>query len=188
MNPAWIAKAAAIPARQLHLVGGGVLLLTAVSLWTYGVKAPLAELRTVKAEQQRLGALGSNPQLIVAQLAALNQGTEALAQRLGSGAAQTSTPLMVSLIRDAGALAGTHGVRLHSASPASGQTSLAFEQVGVDADATGTYAGLLAWMAAIERARPNLSVASFDMRAASTPGQIDMKIRIAAFRPQENKR
>ena len=188
MNPAWIAKAAAIPARQLHLLGGGVLLITAFALWTYGVKAPLAELRRVKAEQQRLGALATSPQVLVAQLAALNKGTEALAQRLGNGTAQASMPLMVGLIRDIGALAGTHGVRLHSAAPASGQRSLAFEQVGFDADVTGTYAGLLAWMAAVERSRPNLSVASFDMRAAQTPGQIAMKIRIAAFQPQENKR
>jgi type II secretory pathway component PulM len=76
-------------------------------------------------------------------------------------------------------------VKLHSAAPASEQRSLGFEQVGFDADVTGSYAGLLAWIEAVERSRPNLSVASFDMRAAKTPGQVDMKIRIAAFRPQE---
>jgi hypothetical protein len=94
---------------------------------------------------------------------------------------------MVGLVGDVGALARAHGVKLHSATPVPGQRSLAFEQVGFDADVTGSYASLLAWMGAVERARPNLSIAGFDMRAAKTPGQIDMKIRIAAFRPQESK-
>lgn len=187
MNATWISKAAAIPARQLHLLGGGLLLVCAAALWTYAVKAPLADLRAVKAEQRRLGDLGADPQLLAAQLAALDTGTQALAKRLGAGPAQTSTPLMVSLIKDIGALAGTHGVKLHSAAPTPGQRSLAFERVGFDADVTGSYAGLLAWMEAVERSRPNLSVASFEMRASRTPGQVDMKVRIAAFRPQENK-
>jgi Tfp pilus assembly protein PilO len=187
MKHAWIARAAAIPVRQVHLVGGGLLLLAAAALWTYGVKTPLAELRTLKAEQQRLGALGADPKQLGAELLALNTGTQALAQRLGTGPAQGSTPLMVGMIRDIGALAGKHGVTLHSAAPAPEQRSLAFEQMGFDADVTGTYAGLLAWMAAVERSRPNLSVARFEMSASKTPGQVDMKIRIAAFRPQENK-
>ncbi|MGZ5202711.1 MAG: GspMb/PilO family protein, partial [Telluria sp.] len=174
MNAAWITRASAIPVRQVHLLGGGLLLLAAAALWTYGVKAPLAELRAVKAEQQRLGGLGADPKLLGSQLVALDTGTQALAKRIGAGPAQGSTPLLVSMIRDIGVLAGTHRVTLHSAAPSPEQRSLAFDQVGVDADVTGTYAGLLAWMAAVERSRPNLTIGSFEMRASKTPGQVDM--------------
>jgi Tfp pilus assembly protein PilO len=184
MKPAWINKAAALPARQLHLLGGGVLLIAAAALWSYGVKAPLAALRTVQAEQARLGA-GADTQLLEAQLAALAGDTQVLAKRLGATQGQPATQLMVGLIGDIGTLARTHGVKLHGAAPASEQRNLGFEQVAFDADVSGSYAGLLAWMEAVERSRPNLSIASFEMRAAKTPGQVDMKIRIAALRPQE---
>lgn len=186
MNPAWITRAAAVPARQLHLLGGGLLLVAAAGLWTYGVKMPLAALRALQAEQARLGAASADPQLLGAQLVALGSDTQALAKRLGIGAAQPASQLMVGLVGDIGALARIHGIKLHSATPAPERRSLAFEQIGFDADVSGSYAGLLAWMEALEHARPNLSIASFDMRAASTPGQIDMKVRIAAFRPQES--
>lgn len=186
MTPAWINRAAALPARQLHLLGGGVLLIAAAALWTYGVKAPLANLRALQAEQLRLGAASADPARLGAQLASLGSDTQALAKRLGAGPAQPATQLMVGLIGEIGALARAQGVQLHSAAPLPGQRSLAFEQLGFEVDVTGSYASLLAWMASIERARPNLSVAGFDMRAAKTPGQIDMKIRIAAFRPQES--
>ena len=34
----------ALPARQLHLIGAGLLLVLAAGLWTYGLRAPLASL------------------------------------------------------------------------------------------------------------------------------------------------
>lgn len=195
MNPTLIRKAAALPARQLHLMGAGLLLILAAALWFYGVRAPLASLRAVRAEAAQLALAGTDPRALATQLAALETETETLAKRLGAasaqapaqGSAQGSTQALVGLVAELGALAQAQGVTLDGVTPAPEEALLAFTQGGVDAEVSGPYASLLAWMGAIERAQPNLSIASFEMRPAAIPGQVSMKIRIAAFRPQESK-
>lgn len=187
MNPDLIRKAAALPARQLHLMGIGLLLIAGAVLWFYGLRAPLAGLRAVRAEQAALVVGGNDAQLLAAQLAALDTDTQALAKRLGAGPAQPSAQLLVGLMGDLGALARDKGVTLHGVTPAPEEAVLAFTRIGFNAEVSGSYAALLAWMSAIERSQPNLSIASFEMRPAPAAGQVDMNIRIAAFRPQENK-
>ena len=187
MNPTLIRKAAALPARQLHLMGAGLILIVAAALWFYALRAPLAALRTVRAEQAQLDLAGSDPRLLAAQLALLESDTATLLKRLGTAPAQPSAQLLVRLIGELGALAQAQGVALHGVNPAPEETVLGFTQAGFDAEVSGPYASLLAWMAAIESAQPNLAIASFAMRPAGTPGQVAMTIRIAAFRPQESK-
>lgn len=187
MKRDWIRKAAALPPRQLHLMGAGLLLIVGAALWMYALRAPLASLRVLRAEQAQLALAGSDPRPLAAQLAVLGGESDALAKRLGSAATRPSAQLLVGLMGELGALARDQGVRLHGVTPAPEQTTLAFAQIGFDIEASASYASLLAWMGAIERSRPNLSVVSFDMQPAETPGQVDMTIRIAAYRPQENK-
>jgi len=182
---AWIRKMAAMPARQLHLLAGGVLLIVAAALWFYALRAPLAALRAVRAERARLEAGGSDPRPLAAQLAALDTETRALADRLGAGGTQPATQQMVGLMRELSTLAQARGVRLRGVTPAPEEQVLAFSQVGFDADVSASYAALLAWIADIERSPAKLSIAGFEMQAGTVPGQVDMKIRIAAFRPQE---
>ena len=186
MNPTLIREAAALPARQLHLMGAGLLLIAGAALWFYGLRAPLAELRAVRAEQAQLDLTGSDPRQLGAQLAVLEGETAILAKRLGAAPAQPSAQLLMGLIGELGALAQAQGVTLHGVTPAPEETVLAFTQAGFDADVSGPYASLLAWMRAIEQAQPNLAIASFEMRPAGTPGQVAMTIRIAALRPQES--
>jgi Tfp pilus assembly protein PilO len=187
MSAALIRKAAALPARQLHLLGGGLLVIVAAALWFYALRAPLAALRAVRAEQAQLDLSAHDPRLLAAQLAALASDTEALGKRFGATPAAAPTQELVRLVGELGKLAQARGVTLHGIVPAPEETILAFTQAGFDAEASGTYAALLAWMSAIEGAQPNLAVASFEMRPAAAPGQVAMKIRIAAFRPQESK-
>jgi Tfp pilus assembly protein PilO len=191
VNAALIRKAAALPARQLHLLGGGLLLVVAAALWFYTLRAPLATLRAVRAEQAQLDLSAHDPRLLAAQLAALASDTEALGKRFGiaptAAPAAAPTQVLVRLVGELGKLAQARGVTLHGIVPAPEETIFAFTQAGFDAEASGTYAALLAWMSAIEGAQPNLAVASFEMRPAAAPGQVAMKIRIAAFRPQESK-
>ena len=187
MKTDWIRKASALPARQLHLMGGGLLLVAGAAFWFYGMRAPLAALRTVRAEQAQLALAAGNPQLLAAQLAVLATDTGALAKRLGASSAQPPAQLLVGLVGELGALAREKGVTLHGATPAPEEAALGFTRIGFNAEVTGSYAAVLAWMGAIEQARPNLSIAGFEMRRAKTAGQVDLSIRIAAFLPQENK-
>jgi len=188
VKPDWIRKAAAIPARQLHLMAGGVLLVVAAGLWSYALRAPLAALRIVRAEQAKLETAAGDPRLLAAQLAALDADTRSLEKRIGGVAGRSATQQAIGLLGEIDALAQVHGIRLHGTQPAPERQVLSFTQAGFDIEASGSYAALLAWMQAIEQSPAGLSVAGFDMHAAKTPGQVDMKIRIAAFRPQETNR
>lgn len=187
MNAGLIRKAAALPARQLHLMGGGLLVVVAAALWVYALRAPLTALRAVRAEQAQLTLGAGDPRLLAAQLAALDTDSAALAKRFDAGSAAAPAQVQLRLVGELGKLARAQGVTLHGVAPAPDDMVLAFVQTGFDAEASGTYAGLLAWMSAIEDAQPNLAVASFEMRPGETPGRVAMKVRIAAFRPQESK-
>ena len=187
MNASLIRKAAALPARQLHLMGGGLLLIVAAALWFYALRAPLAAMRAVRAEQAQLALAASDPAQLAAQLAVLESDSAALSKRFEAGPAATPAQALVRLVGELGKLAQAQGVTLHGVTPAPEEAVLAFTQSGFDAEASGSYAGLLAWMNAVERAQPNLAVAGYEMRPGETPGQVAVKIRIAAYRPQESK-
>lgn len=190
MNPDWIRKAAALPARQLHLAGAGLLLIAGAALWFYALRTPLTALRAVRAEQAQLAQAAGDPRLLAAQLAQLAADSRQLEKRLGAGpinaSAQTSAQAQVRLVGSLGALAREQGVTVHGVAPAPDEMALGFMRLGFDVDASGPYAALLAWMNAIERAQPNLSIAGFDMRTGTAPGQVAIRIRIAAYQTQEN--
>lgn len=185
MNPELIRKAAKIPPRQLHLLGAGLLLVAAAALWFYALRAPLTALRTVRAEQQRLTAAGNNPTLLAAQKAMLDTDIEALSRKLGATPGKPAPQAVVSLIGDVSQLAVVHGITLHGANPAPEQKTVIFDQAGIDAVASGSYHALLAWMAAIEATRPNLSIDRFEMRAGKAPGKVEINVRIASYHPLE---
>jgi len=177
----------AMPARQLHLLGAGLLLIVAAGLWTLALRAPLAQLRTVRAEQQRLAAGGVDPRLLAAQLTQLDTDVDAVSARLGvKGSHRAPAQMLLALVGDANRLALAHGITVNGVTPMPDAQTMVFDQVGFALDATGPYSALLAWMAAVEAAHANIAIAGFDMQPAKTPGQVTINIRIAAYRPQES--
>lgn len=176
----------ALPARQLHLIGGGLLLVLAAVLWTYGLRAPLTQLRAVRAEQQRLEAGGADPRPLAAQLAQLDTEIKTLSTRLGLGATHPApAKMLLTLMGDVNRLALAHGITVNGVTPSQDVQTMVFDQVGFELDANGSYSALLAWMAAIEATQVNIAIAGFDMEPGKSAGQIHLKIRIAAYRPQE---
>lgn len=187
MTPRFLRVLSALPPRQLHLIGGGLLLVLAAGLWTFALRAPLAALRTVRAEQQRLETGNADPVLLAAQLAQVDGDIKTVSARLGLGAVHPApAQMLLALVGDVNRLALVHGVNVTAVTPAPDGQTMVFDQVGFEAEAAGSYSALLAWMAAIEGAQANIAIASFEMAPAKAPGQIHMKLRIAAYRPQES--
>jgi Tfp pilus assembly protein PilO len=175
----------ALPARQLHLLGGGLLLILAASLWTFALRAPLAQLRIVRAEQLRLEAGGADPRLLAAQVAQADSAIAALSARMGTGTGKPAPDqLLVALVGAVNRLALAHGVGVTAVTPTQNVQTMVFDEVGFEAQVSGSYSALLAWMAAVEAAQPNIAIAGFEMQPAKNPGQILMTVRIAAYRPQ----
>lgn len=176
----------ALPARQLHLLGAGLLLILAACLWTFALRAPLTALRVVRAEQQRLEAGSADPRLLAAQLAQVDGAIQTLSVKLGLHAVHPApAQMLVALVGDVNRLALAHGINVTAVTPAPDGQTMVFDQVGFEAQASGSYGALLAWMAAIEAAQANIAIVAFEMTPAKTPGQIHMTLRIAAYRPQE---
>lgn len=183
------AQAARIPARQLHMLLAGVLLVGAALMWTHALRAPLAALRTAQAERIRLETGEPNAALLAAQLKSLDGEVAALSTELGLGVKQPpAAQALLALSGDISALAAEHRVTLLRADPAAGAQTLAFEEIGVDAEASGRYADLMAWLAAVETARPNAAVLRVDMGSkldgTADDGRVELKARIALFTPR----
>jgi len=188
-----VRNAARMPARQLHLLLAGALLVGAALLWTYALRAPLGALRTAQTERIRLESGEPNAALLAAQLKALDGEVAALSAELGLGMKQPpAAQLLLALSGDISALAARHHVSLLRADPATTAQTLVFDEIAVDAEASGRYADLLAWLAAVESTRPNVAVLRVDMSsnldtgagAAVDDGRVELKARIALFVPR----
>lgn len=184
MKAAWVATAGRLPPRQLHLLGAALLLGAACAAWFLALRAPLATLRALHVDAARLEAAAAQPRGLALQLAALERGAGALSRRLGAGGTAAAGQQELGLVGTISNLAAARGVVLHRIVPAPEQPALGFGLAALDAEASGPYAALLGWLDAVERAGPWLSVAGFEMQPAEAPGLVDMKVRIAAFRPR----
>lgn len=177
----WYAALVRWPARQLHLAGGGLLLVLAAALWFYVLKAPLANLRALRAERAQLEENAVDLRPLSARLASLQAAVRDQERRLGASATPIAAQ-QVSLVGQINDLATAHGVALSAIRPAPLRQAMSFVQSGFDASASGRYASLLAWMEALEQARPDLAISSFNMQAGQGAGTIEMQVRVALYR------
>lgn len=180
----WYGRVARLPPRQLHLAGCALLLVLAAALWFRLLSAPLASLRALRAEHARLAANAVPLPPLEARLASLRAQVLAQERRLGAGAAHGPAQ-QVSLVGQINELATAHGVTLSGIRPAPLRQAMSFVQSGFDASASGTYPALLAWMEALERARPDVAIASFSMQSGQAAGVVEMQVRIALYRLED---
>lgn len=189
--PDTAAVLARMPARQLHLLLGGVLAIAAALLWTFAVRAPLAQLRLQHAERDRMALVAADPAQLARQLAALTSALATLettvAAHGGAAAGADGGQLQLRLIGMAERACARHGVQLRGAMPGPARTVAGFTEVSIDVEAVGSYPALIAWMTDIEAAGA-LSVVSFDLAAGDGGGGRLVKTRLAAYvLPKESK-
>lgn len=193
------ASLARMPARQLHLLLGGGLAIVAALLWTFAVRAPLAQLRVQQAERARLAQVASDPALLARQLAAASASVAALEAALAGSQGAVGADQAQLQLRLIGALdraSSRHGVLLRGAVPGPAREVAGFQEVAVDVEAVGSYPALLSWMTEIDGgdaaagagAGPSAAIVSFDLGAGDNAGARTVKIRLAAYLlPKESK-
>lgn len=167
------------PARQLHLMGVAVLLAAGAALWFGMLRAPLASLRALYAEQAKLAQASAGLSRLQAQAAALEASVRQLTRQFGTG--DTGTDEQLRLIREIGALAASSGVTLAAIRPTPKQPALVFVQSGFDVEARGGYAALLAWLDAIEGSASRLAVRRFALQATKSAGTVELRARIVVY-------
>lgn len=181
-----------MPARQLHLLLGGALVVVLALLWSFALRAPLAQLRAQRAEQARMALSAADPAQLARQLAALTGEVAALESSLsrqGGGGADLpvagTSQLQLRLIGAVERAAARHAVQLRGAVPGPARTIAGFREVSIDVEAVGSYQALMAWMADADGGA--LAVVSFDLGAGDSAGARVMKVRMAAYvLPKEN--
>jgi Tfp pilus assembly protein PilO len=168
------------PARQLHLLGVAVLLAAGAALWFGVVRAPLASLRALYAEQAKLAQASAGLARLQARATALEASVRMLTGQFG-GTGVTGADEQLRLIREIGALAASSGVTVTAIRPAPKEQALVFVQTGFDVEARGSYAALLAWLDAIEGSASRLAIPRFALQATKSAGTVELRARIAVY-------
>lgn len=170
------------PARQLHLLGVAVLLAAGAALWFGVVRAPLASLRALYAEQAKLAQASAGLARLQARATALEASVRMLTGQFGgTGVTGAGADEQLRLIREIGALAASSGVTMTAIRPAPKEQALVFVQTGFDVEARGSYAALLAWLAALEGSASRLAIPRFALQATKSAGTVELRARIAVY-------
>ncbi|MBB6135056.1 type II secretory pathway component PulM [Massilia aurea] len=145
----------ALPARQLNLIVGGVIVIALLLAWTLALRAPLAAYRQHKAALAALEAAGT--------------ATPGAAPPSASAAAITPAPTPpepLALIAAVSHSAAASDVAVLSAAQGAQRTVGGVRLLTVEIVASARYTALLDWIAAIERQQPTVGIHRLTVEAA----------------------
>lgn len=178
MNDTVYAALARMPARQLHLLAAGIVAIAAMGTWTLAVRAPWMTLRTVQAR------LVATPAAPASAAAAPRAAAPALTQLERAAAARAAGPdSALGLIGAIDASARRHGVAVTAAQPLPVRTVAGLRELPLDVQASGTYAALQAWLAAIERDLPAAALGQVDLQPGTAANRREAKVHVALYLP-----
>ncbi|NGZ85243.1 GspMb/PilO family protein [Duganella aceris] len=189
MTSPLIARLGALPPRQFHLLGAAIMLAVAALLWSALLRAPMAQWRQAQTERARLAALPNDARPLDRRYVELNAHVRALEAGLGMSAdAGSADRRQLELIGMVNRSAQAHGVRVLGAAPTPARVVASFNEMAFEVSAAGSYQQVADWLADLERAAPNLAVAQLELSHNPVSETRDIKLRIAAYFPQEATR
>ena len=144
----------ALPARQLNLVVGGVIVIALLLAWTLALRAPLAAYRQHKAALAALEAAGT-----ATQSAAPPSASAAITPA-------PAPPEPLALIAAVSHSAAAADVAVLSAAQGTQRTVGGVRLLTVEIVASARYTALLDWIAAIERQQPTVGIHRLTVEAA----------------------
>jgi len=145
----------ALPARQLNLIVGGVIVIALLLAWTLALRAPLATYRQHKAALAALETAGSATPSAASPSAPTDAITPAPAP-----------PEPLSLIAAVSHSAAEYNVAVLSAAQGAQRTVGGVRLLAVEIVASARYTALLDWLAAIERQQPTVGIHRLAVEAA----------------------
>lgn len=185
MKAAIMDRLAALPARTLWLVIGGILLLIAVEGWLLVLRQPFGEYLKLKHERTTLGGPASSPGQLPAEVERAERQLAALTERL-AGADTRNAPdrTVVQLMDRLATLAARHGATLHGVRPAATRRALMFDEMAFDIQGAGSYPALLKWLEDMESELAPFVVTQFSIKRGATAEALAMDLRLAVYRLQ----
>lgn len=169
MTPSLRKALAAMPARQLKLIAAGIVAIAAALAWTVAIRAPLAALRQQKAR--------------VAVLEAERASTAALrtaAAGLDAAPPLPAAPAPLELVAAVSGSAHDAGLAVAVATPGAERSVAGLRQRSLQLEASGSYAAILDWLAAIEARQPAVAVTRLALRAQDD-GRRQVQLQLGAY-------
>jgi Tfp pilus assembly protein PilO len=185
MKAAVIERLAALPARTLWLVIGGVLLLTLVQGWLLVLRQPFGEYLKLKSERATLESPAGSSAQLAAEVERAERQLAALTERLAGAEKPNATDrTIVQLMDRLATLAGRHGATLHGVRPADTRRALMFDEMAFDIQGAGSYPALLKWLEDMESELAPFVVTQFSIKRGTTAEALAMDLRLAVYRLQ----
>jgi len=145
----------ALPARQLNLIVGGVIVIALLLAWTLALRAPLAAYRQHKAALAALETAGT----ATSSAASPSAPTDAITPA-------PAPPEPLALIATVSHSAAEYNVAVLSAAQGTQRTVGGVRLLTVEIVASARYTALLDWLAAIERQQPTVGIHRLAVEAA----------------------
>ena len=185
MKAAIIERLAALPARTLWLVIGGILLLIALEGWLLVLRQPFGEYLKLKSERATLESPVSAPAQLPAEVERAERQLAALTERLaGVDKPKAADGMIVQLMDRLAALAARHGATLHGVRPAEARRALMFDEMAFDIQGAGSYSALLKWLEDVETELAPFVVTQFSIKRGAAADELAMDLRLAVYRLQ----
>lgn len=169
MTPSLQKALAAMPARQLNLIAIGIVAIAAALAWTLAIRAPLAGLRQQKA---RLAVLEAD-RLRAGALRGSAAGPDAAPPL-------PAAPAPLELVAAVSASAHDAGLAVAAATPGAERDVAGLRQRSLQLEASGSYAAILDWLAAIESRQPAVAVTRLTLRAQDD-GRRQVQLQLGAY-------
>lgn len=169
MTPFLRKALAAMPARQLKLIAAGIVAIAAALTWTVAIRAPLAALRQQKA---RVAVLEAER----ASAAALRTA----AAGLDAAPPLPAAPAPLELVAAVSGSAHDAGLAVAVATPGAERSVAGLRQRSLQLEASGSYAAILDWLAAIEARQPAVAVTRLALRAQDD-GRRQVQLQLGAY-------
>ena len=185
MKAALIERLAALPARTLCLVIGGILLLILVQGWLLVLRQPFGEFLKLKQERATLEGSANSPGQLPAEVERAERQLAALTERLAGADKPNGTDrTIVQLMDRLSTLAARHGATLHGVRPAEARRALMFDEMAFDIQGAGSYPALLKWLEDMESELAPFVVTQFSIKRGATAEALAMDLRLAVYRLQ----
>jgi type II secretory pathway component PulM len=175
MTPSLQKALAALPARQLNLIAVGIVAIAAALAWTLAIRAPLAGLRQQKA---RLAVLEADRVRVA--------GLRAAAAGFDAAPPLPAAPAPLELVAAVSGSAHDAGLAVAVATPGAERSVAGLRQRSLQLEASGSYAAILDWLAAIEARQPAVAVTKLALRGQED-GRRQVQLQLGAY-SEEGKR
>lgn len=182
MKDRLLRRIAALDPRVVLLLIAALLFLAVFESWVV-LRAPLAELRTLNAAEQRLATVLLREAGMAAQLQRLAADLAKSEQAAQGAPLRADDAMLPYLLTTLDGIAARHGVSLGGVKPPTQRPLGAFDEVSFQVEARGAYGALHDWLHEVLKQVAPLVATDLSLRSADEGQRVALAVKLSAYRP-----